>query len=38
MARKSRYIAYAVAVRRKEKKEPKDGKRRQVKAADRSAN
>ena len=37
MAKKSRYIAYVKAVRRSEKKEAKDGKRRQVKAADRSA-
>lgn len=37
MAKKSRYIAYVKAVRRSEKKESKDGKRRQVKAADRSA-
>ena len=38
MARRSRYVAYVKAVRRAEKKEPKDGKRRQVKAADRPAN
>ena len=38
MAKKSRYIAYVKAVRRAEKKEPKDGKRRQVKAANRPAN
>lgn len=37
MARKSRYIAYATAVRKAGKKESKDGKRRQVKAADRPA-
>ena len=36
MAKKSRYIAYVKAVRKAEK-EPKDGKRRQTKAADRPA-
>ena len=38
MARKSRFIAYVKAVNEAKKKEPKDGKRRQVKAADRPAN
>ena len=36
MAKKSRYIAYVKAVKKAEK-EPNDGNRRQVKAADRPA-
>ena len=38
MARKSRYIAYVMAVNKAGKKGQKDGKRRQVKAVDRPAN